>query len=138
MKRIRRFAVVGVLSLLTMIGFAPSPSMAQPRAHVYLLRGLMNIFSLGMDTLAEKIQRRGIYATIHNHAEWQALADQPAAAYHAGKEGPIIIVGHSLGADAVMEMSAYLPKRRSGRSRMPFDARGSYATQSNVGRLLTS
>ena len=55
MKRMRRFAVVGVLSLLTMIGFATSPSMAQPRAHVYLLRGLMNIFSLGMDTLAEKI-----------------------------------------------------------------------------------
>ena len=100
-----------------MIGFAARSSMAQPRAHVYLLRGLMNIFSLGMDTLAEKIQRRGIYATIHNYAEWQTLADQAAAAYHAGKEGPIIIVGHSLGADAVMEMSAYLPKRRSGRAR---------------------
>ena len=35
----------------------------------------------------------------------------------AGKEDPIIILGHSLGADAVMEMSAYLPKRRSARSR---------------------
>jgi hypothetical protein len=107
----RRFAVVGVLSLLTVIGFAARPSMAQPRAHVYLLRGLMNIFWLGMDTLAEKIQRHGIYATIHNYAEWQTLADQAAAAYHAGKEGPIIIVGHSLGADAVMEMSAYLGRK---------------------------
>ena len=102
----RRFAVVGFLSLLTMIGFGATPGIAQPRAHVYLLRGLMNVFSLGMDTLAEKIQRRGIYATVHNHTEWEALADQAAAAYRAGKEGPIIVVGHSLGADSVMLMSA--------------------------------
>jgi hypothetical protein len=40
-------------------GFGTTPGMAQSRAHVYLLRGLMNIFSLGMDTLAEKIQHRG-------------------------------------------------------------------------------
>jgi hypothetical protein len=89
--------------------------MAQPRAHVYLLRGLMNIFSLGMDTLAEKIQRHGIYATIHNYAEWQTLADQAAAAYHAGKEGPIVIIGHSLGADGNVGLPG--PERRSGRSR---------------------
>ncbi len=80
MKSIRRFATIGFLSLLTMIGFGATPSIAQPRAHVYLLRGLMNIFSLGMDTLAEKIQRHGIYATVHNHTEWEALADQAAAA----------------------------------------------------------
>jgi hypothetical protein len=106
-------------------------------AHVYLLRGLMNIFSLGMDTLAEKIQRHDLYATIHNYAEWQTLADHAAAAYHAGKEGPIIIVGHSLGADAVMEMSAYLGRKGVPVAlAVPFDARGSYATPSNVGRLL--
>ena len=111
--------------------------MAQPRAHVYLLRGLLNIFSLGMDTLAEKIQRHGIYATVHNHTEWETLADQAAAAYRAGKEGPIIIVGHSLGADAVMQMSAYLGRKGVPVAlAVPFDARGSYATSSNVGRLL--
>jgi hypothetical protein len=133
----RRFAVVGFLSLLTMIGFGTTPGIAQPRAHVYLLRGLLNIFSLGMDTLAEKIQRRGIYATVHNHTEWEALADQAAAAYRAGKEGPIIIVGHSFGADAVMQMSAYLGRKGVPVAlAVPFDARGSYATSSNVGRLL--
>jgi hypothetical protein len=137
MKNMRRFAVVGFLSLLTMIGFGTTPGIAQPRAHVYLLRGLLNIFSLGMDTLAEKIQRRGIYATVHNHTEWEALADQAAAAYRAGKEGPIIIVGHSFGADAVMQMSAYLGRKGVPVAlAVPFDARGSYATSSNVGRLL--
>jgi hypothetical protein len=133
MKNMRRFAVVGFLSLLTMIGYGATPGIAQPRAHVYLLRGLMNVFSLGMDTLAEKIQRHGIYATVHNHTEWEALADQAAAAYRAGKEGPIIIVGHSLGADAVMQMSAYLGRKGvSVALAVPFDARGSYATSSNV------
>ena len=102
----RRFAVFSALLVMMMVGFGASPGMAQSRAHVYLLRGLMNIFSLGIDTLAEKIQRHGIYATVHNYSEWQTLADHAAAAYHAGKEGPIIIIGHSLGADAVMEMSA--------------------------------
>jgi hypothetical protein len=115
MKSMQRFAVVGVLSLLPTIGLTASPSMAQPRAHVYLLRGLMNIFSLGMDTLAEKIQRHGIYATVHNYAEWQTLAGQAAAAYHAGKEGPIIIVGHSLGADGNGALPG--PEGCSGRSR---------------------
>jgi hypothetical protein len=52
----------------------------------------MNIFSLGM----EEIQRRGIYATVHNYAEWLTLADRAAAAYRGGREGPIIIIGHSL------------------------------------------
>jgi hypothetical protein len=52
MKNMRRFVIAGVLSALMMAGFGARPGMAQPRTHVYLLRGLMNIFSLGMDTLA--------------------------------------------------------------------------------------
>src|SRR6476646_9987768 len=137
MKNMRRFVVVGVLSALVMAGFGARPGMAEPRAHVYLLRGLLNIFSLGMDNLAEKIQRHGIHATVHNHTEWQTLADNAAAAYHAGKEGPIIIVGHSLGADAVMQMSAYLGQKGVPVAlAVPFDARGSYATSRNVRRLL--
>src|SRR6516225_1368521 len=137
MKNMRRFVIAGVLSALMMAGFGTRPSMTQPRAHVYLLRGLMNIFSLGMDTLAEKIQRHGIYATVHNHTEWETLADQAAAAYRAGKEGPIIIIGHSLGGDAVMEMAAYLGRKGVPVAlAVPFDAKGSYATPGNVGRLL--
>ena len=55
MRNMRRFAVFSALLVLMMVGFGASPGVAQSRAHVYLLRGLMNIFSLGMDTLAEKI-----------------------------------------------------------------------------------
>ena len=90
-----------------MLVLGASPSMAQSRAHVYLLRGLMNIFSLGMDTLCDELNKRGIYATVYNHTAWQELADQAAADYKTGKEGPIILIGHSLGANAVMQMAAY-------------------------------
>jgi thioesterase domain-containing protein len=38
----------------------------------------------------------------------EAIADGAAAAYKAKKEGPIVIIGHSLGADAAMEMADYL------------------------------
>ena len=74
-----RIGSIGVLAVAMMLVLGSRPGMAQlgvgtaqARAHVYLLRGLMNIFSLGMDTLAAKIQRRGIYATVHNHAEWSS------------------------------------------------------------------
>jgi len=137
MRNTRRVPLVGAFFILMMVGFGTSPTMAQSRAHVYLLRGLMNIFSLGMDSLAAEIQHHGIYATVHNYSEWQTLADHAAAAYHAGKEGPIVIIGHSLGGDAVMEMAAYLGRKGVPVAlAVPFDAKGSYATPGNVGRLL--
>src|ERR1700677_2819667 len=45
-----RFTAIGVLAAAMMLALGSNPGMAQSRAHVYLLRGLMNIFSLGMDT----------------------------------------------------------------------------------------
>jgi alpha-beta hydrolase superfamily lysophospholipase len=120
-----------------LLTFGASPSMAQSRAHVYLLRGLMNIFSLGMDSLASELNRRGVYTTVDNHADWQSLADQAAARYKAGSEGPIILIGHSLGADAVMEMAAYLGRMGVPVALVvPFDGTQSFSASANVGRVL--
>jgi hypothetical protein len=106
-------------------------------AHVYLLRGLMNIFSLGMDDLAAKIQARGITATLHNHSEWQTLSDEIAARYRAGNRGPIILIGHSLGADAVMLMGEYLGRRSVPVALIvPFDGTNSYPATGNVARVM--
>lgn len=105
--------------------------------HVYLLRGLLNIFSLGMDDLAIKIQARGISASVHNHSEWQALADDIAAKRKAGRHGPVILVGHSLGADAVMYMSEYLGTKGVPVALVvPFDGTGSFAAASNVAQVM--
>ncbi len=137
MRRWCRFAAISMLAAGIMLPLGSSPSMAESRAHVYLLRGLMNIFSLGMDTLATELSKRGVYATVHNHSEWEGLADQAAAKYKAGTEGPIILIGHSLGADAVMEMAAYLGRKGVPVALVvPFDGTGSYAASSNVARVL--
>jgi hypothetical protein len=71
---------------------------------VYLLRGLLNIFSLGMDDLAAKLERRGINAGVYEYGGWESICQEAAARYRAGG-GPIILVGHSLGADAVVDMA---------------------------------
>jgi len=132
-----RLSTIGVLTAGMMFALGSSPSMASPHAHVYLLRGLMNIFSLGMDTLCDQLNKRGVYATVDNHADWQGLADQAAANYKAGKEGPIILIGHSLGADAVMEMAAYLGRKGIPVALVvPFDGTAAYAASANVARVL--
>ena len=80
----------------------------QGRGHVYLIRGLIGeVFSRGLDTLAEKIQRQGIPATVHSSYSVGALGEEVIQNYRR-EPGPIILIGHSLGADAVL-VSADLP-----------------------------
>jgi hypothetical protein len=111
-----------------------------PRAsatQVYLLRGLLNVFSLGMDSLADELHSAGISATVANHTSWQGIADEIAANYRAGRRGPIVLVGHSLGADAVMEMGEYLGQKGVPVSLIvPFDGRNPHAASANVARVL--
>jgi hypothetical protein len=77
---------------------------------VYLLRGFMNVFSLGMDDLAEQIRANGIAATVTNHADIDLLVPQILSRYQAGDHGAIVLIGHSLGADAVIDMAQALDR----------------------------
>lgn len=132
-----RITSIGLLAAAMMLALGSSPGMAASRAHVYLLRGLMNIFSLGMDSLAAELNKRGVYATVHNHTEYQTLADQAAARYKAGTEGPIVIIGHSLGADAAMEMANYLGAKGVPVALViPFDGTQSLTAGPNVARVV--
>ncbi len=77
-------------------------------AHVYLLRGVLNIFSLGLDTIAARLERQGIPVTVANFVSWSSLADDAAAEYRSGRVRTIILVGHSSGATALPDMVAKL------------------------------
>ncbi|WP_315736813.1 MULTISPECIES: hypothetical protein [unclassified Bradyrhizobium] len=85
---------------------APSPAAASAASttHVYLLRGVLNIFSLGLDDIAAKLDSQGIPNTVANFVSWSSLADEAAAAYRAGRIKTIILVGHSSGATALPDM----------------------------------
>jgi pimeloyl-ACP methyl ester carboxylesterase len=105
---------------------------------VYLLKGLADIFSTGMDFLQAKLQARGIAGEVHSHADWEKLAQSAAEKWHSGNHGPIIIIGHSFGADAAIQMAA-----RLGESQVPvallvaYSAVDSGAANANVARAVT-
>jgi thioesterase domain-containing protein len=75
---------------------------------IYLLKGLADVFSSGMDFLQAKLRARGIVGEVHSHSEWQDLAESAAAKWRGGAHGPVIIIGHSLGADAAILMAQKL------------------------------
>ena len=114
----------------------PREGMAS-RPHVYLMRGLLNIFSLGMDQLAAQIQRRGIAAGVYNHSVAGTVVDRIVQEYHAGDHGPYILIGHSLGADAIMTMAQQLDRQGVPVALVvPFDGTASYAAPANVACVL--
>src|SRR5437763_9947451 len=101
---------VALLLLLLPIGAGSANAAAATASgtHVYLLRGVLNIFSLGMDQIAAKLQAQGINATVANYLAWASLADEAAAEYRSGRTKTIILVGHSSGATALPDMVARL------------------------------
>ncbi len=83
---------------------------AHAAGHIYLLRGFAGIFSTGLDELGDMLTRRGYKATVHSYTEYPALAEQAAAEQKSGR-GPIVIIGHSFGADAAISMAEEMKKR---------------------------
>jgi pimeloyl-ACP methyl ester carboxylesterase len=75
------------------------------RPEVYLLRGLLNVFSLGMDELAAKLRSQGFSATVYSHTAWPTIADHIIASRAAGSKRPIVLIGHSLGGDDVIKLA---------------------------------
>ena len=82
------------------------PSHAAPK--IYLMRGLANVFSTGIDDLADKLSRRGYATTVVNHAFVDGLAAQAIRAYKSDGGQPVVLIGHSLGADACATMAQQL------------------------------
>jgi hypothetical protein len=109
-----RWMTIAVLLMALPVGAVASPGNAATSAasgtHVYLLRGVLNIFSLGLDEIAAKLRQQGINVTIANYLSWSSLADEAAAEYRSGRTRTIVLVGHSSGATALPDMVARLDR----------------------------
>jgi hypothetical protein len=110
-RRLQAMAIA--LLLLLPFGANPAQAVTTPAsgastAHVYLLRGVLNIFSLGLDDIAARLQAQGIQVTVANFVSWSSLADEAAVEYRSGRLKTVILVGHSSGATALPDMVAKL------------------------------
>jgi hypothetical protein len=73
---------------------------------VYLVRGLTGMFSTGMDHLGKLLRQQGVAAAVIMHTQGADAADAIIANSAPGT--PIIIIGHSLGADEAVSIARRL------------------------------
>ena len=146
---VRAVVVAAVLGLVAVVA-RPAESLAasnvelvaaktQPRGSVYLFLGLLNVFSTGLDTLSDELKAKGVSNTAMNYSGWLG----PAAdieknwAKNRSRTRPIVLIGHSFGADAAVAMAAHL-----GRDGIPvdlvviFDATASWRVPANVRHVI--
>jgi Alpha/beta hydrolase family len=76
---------------------AAEPSPIPSRARVYVFRGALGpIFSLGMDSLTEKIQRAGVRANVYEFTICSFIASAAIKDYREDP-APVVLIGHSMG-----------------------------------------
>lgn len=86
---------------------AVQPLSTEPRiGNAYLLRGWIGVFSTGIDSLTEQLNEAGVRAHIYQDDQYKQLGATIRDTY-AGVEDhePIILIGHSYGADDVIRIA---------------------------------
>ena len=79
---------------------------------VYLLRGFAGVFSRGLDNIGSKLEGRGVKAQVIAHTNWLSATNQIIANRKRYGRKPVILIGHSLGANAIIRMATELKKKR--------------------------
>jgi pimeloyl-ACP methyl ester carboxylesterase len=114
---------------------APRPLTRGPSA--YLFRGIFNVYSLGLDDLANKLRARGIRAAVYSHTEWSGVGASILSEIRAGGGGAIVLVGHSLGGGAVLLLANQLGQAGVPVDLVvPIDPVGAGAVPANVRRVI--
>jgi len=100
------------VAVLCGVFITTSPASAQTapgaQAEIYLLRGLFNIYSLGMDSLAAKLQAQGYAPMVTTWDSAPSVADQIIANHRRGDTAHLVLIGHSLGSNAVIQIANQL------------------------------
>lgn len=107
-----RPALLAGLGALALAGCASQPAgdlatlaraPADAKGRVILLRG-WNDLSPGIDPLAAKVRATGCEAAVFRHSQWRDLI----APLAGPRRGPLILLGHSFGGDAALQLAAEL------------------------------
>lgn len=136
MKTVSRREMLTMLATAILLAGAGATSAADGRGIVYLVRGGFDIFSTGMDKIAGDLADRGIDAHTLGQAGWREAAAEAAERYRVRKQ-PIVLIGHSFGANAAILMAGAL-----GRERIPvalvvlFDPTEALKAPANTARVI--
>jgi hypothetical protein len=93
--------------IVKMVLFWCDPALAAgPR--VFLLRGWFGIFSTGLDRIADQLKAFGIEAVVAGHLNWSNEVAEILRDRSAGRTDRLVLVGHSQGANNVIDMARSL------------------------------
>jgi hypothetical protein len=93
-------------AFLAIVLLCGGPAVGEPR--VLLLRGWFGVFSTGLDNVADALKAKGIRAEVVGHLYWKTAADEILRRRVEGETGPIVLVGHSQGANNVIDLARAL------------------------------
>lgn len=79
---------------------------------VIFVRGGFNVFSGGLDTIATKLSKRGVKSRIYRHHQVPQIVSSILKNQKLYGRRPIILVGHSWGANAILQVAEKLKKHR--------------------------
>jgi hypothetical protein len=81
------------------------------QVQVDLFRGLGDIFSRGMDSLGHKLQSQGYTARVYSTNDWPSAASRITSLYVNRHKVIIVLIGHSLGGNAIFDLASELDKQ---------------------------
>jgi hypothetical protein len=75
------------------VAAGPTEPPTRKQLQVDPFRGLADIFSRGMDTLSDKLNRRGYVARVYSTNGWPSAARRIADQYARGHRAIIVLIG---------------------------------------------
>ena len=100
-------AMLGVLCIAIALLWS---SATKAETRVYLLRGWFGVFSTGLDSLAAELRSKGIKAETVGHLAWKTTVSNIIKWHASGNSNPLVLVGHSQGANNVIDMARLLQR----------------------------
>lgn len=99
--------LAGAIAFITLICWSP----ARAETRVILLRGWFGVFSTGLDDIADVLKAKGIRAEVAGHLSWKTTAAEILRDRDEGKTYALVLVGHSQGANNVIDMARLLEEK---------------------------